>query len=92
MNMSINFWLSDAQMAPLEPYFPKSHGKPGADDWRFLSGIIFINRSGLMWRDAFTAYGSAQVKGIVAPVGPRKRRKRSTALGSAGARKGSSLG
>ncbi len=22
------FWLSDAQMAKLEPFFPKSHGKP----------------------------------------------------------------
>ncbi|CUH67397.1 Transposase [Thalassovita gelatinovora] len=26
--MSDLFWLSDAQMARLEPYFPKSHGKP----------------------------------------------------------------
>jgi len=25
--MSDLFWLSDAQMARLEPYFPKSHGK-----------------------------------------------------------------
>jgi len=24
--MSDLFWLSDAQMARLEPYFPKSHG------------------------------------------------------------------
>ncbi|MBD3822492.1 MAG: IS5/IS1182 family transposase, partial [Thiotrichales bacterium] len=26
--MSDLFWLSDAQMARLEPYFPKSHGMP----------------------------------------------------------------
>ncbi|MEO1579372.1 MAG: IS5/IS1182 family transposase, partial [Pseudomonadota bacterium] len=26
--MSDLFWLTDAQMARLEPYFPKSHGKP----------------------------------------------------------------
>ncbi|MCC1492384.1 IS5/IS1182 family transposase, partial [Cognatishimia sp. F0-27] len=25
------FWLSDAQMARLRPYFPKSHGKPRVD-------------------------------------------------------------
>ena len=26
--MSDLFWLTDAQMARLEPFFPKSHGKP----------------------------------------------------------------
>ena len=50
--MSDLYWLSDAQMARLEPYFPKSHGKPRVDDRRVLSGIIFINRNGLRWRDA----------------------------------------
>ncbi|MCL7406911.1 transposase, partial [Paradonghicola geojensis] len=39
-------------MAKLEPFFPKSHGKPRVDDKRVLSGIIFINRNGLRWRDA----------------------------------------
>ena len=28
VNMSELFWLSDAQMARLEPFFPKPHGKP----------------------------------------------------------------
>ena len=55
--MSDLFWLSDAQMARLRPYFPKSHGKPRVDDRRVLSGIIFINRNGLRWRDAPDAYG-----------------------------------
>lgn len=45
--MSEFFWLSNAQMARLAPLFPKSHGKPRADDVRVLSGIIFINRNGL---------------------------------------------
>lgn len=54
--MSDLFWLSDAQMARLEPYFPKSHGKPRVDDKRVLSGIIFINRNGLRWRDAPKEY------------------------------------
>lgn len=40
--MSDLFWLSDAQMARLEPYFPKSHGKPRVDDRRVLCGIIFV--------------------------------------------------
>jgi len=26
--MSDLYWLSDAQMAKLKPFFPKSHGKP----------------------------------------------------------------
>ena len=55
--MSDLFWLTDAQMARLEPFFPKSHGKPRVDDKRVLSGIIFINRNGLRWRDAPAAYG-----------------------------------
>jgi transposase len=41
-SMSNLFWLTDAQMARLEPFFPKSHGKPRVDDRRVLSGIIFI--------------------------------------------------
>ncbi len=55
--MSDLFWLSEAQMARLEPFFPKSHGKPRVDDRRVLSGIIFINRNGLRWRDAPKEYG-----------------------------------
>ena len=55
--MSDLYWLSDAQMAKLEPFFPKSHGKPRVDDRRVLSGIVFINRNGLRWRDAPEAYG-----------------------------------
>lgn len=55
--MSDLFWLTDAQMSRLEPFFPKSHGKPRVDDRRVLSGIIFINRNRLRWRDAPAAYG-----------------------------------
>ncbi|RJT23430.1 IS5 family transposase, partial [Chakrabartia godavariana] len=55
--MSDLYWLTDEQMARLEPYFPKSHGKPRVDDRRVLSGIIFVNRNGLRWRDAPAAYG-----------------------------------
>lgn len=44
-------------MAPLEPFFPKRHGKPWIDDRRVLSGIIFINRNRLRWCDAPEVYG-----------------------------------
>ncbi|MFT4961446.1 MAG: transposase [Paracoccaceae bacterium] len=44
-------------MARLQPFFPKSHGKPRVDDKRVLSGIIFVNRNGLRWRDASSKYG-----------------------------------
>ncbi len=56
--MSNLYWLDNAQMARLEPYFPKSHGKPRVDDRRVLNGITtFINRNGLRWRDVPREYG-----------------------------------
>jgi len=54
------FWLSDEQMARLQPYFPKSHGRARVDDRRVLSGIIFVNRNGLRWCDAPQEYGPAK--------------------------------
>jgi putative transposase len=49
--------LSDAQMRRIEPYFPLSHGIPRVDDRRIVSGIIFVIRNGLRWRDAPPSYG-----------------------------------
>lgn len=37
--MSDPFWVSEAQVDRLRPYFPKSRGKPSVDDRRVLSGI-----------------------------------------------------
>lgn len=51
------YWLTDEQMARLQPFFPKSHGRPRVDDRRVLSGIIFVNRNGLRRRDAPSEYG-----------------------------------
>lgn len=58
--MSNLYWLTNEQMEPLKPFFPKSHGKPRTDDrlrgnalpanretGRALIGIIFLNRNGL---------------------------------------------
>ena len=58
--MSDLFWLTDEQMARLRPFFPRSHGRPRVDDRRVLSGVIFINRNGLRWRDAPREYGPAK--------------------------------
>ena len=58
--MSDLYWLTDEQMARLRPHFPKSHGRPRVDDRRVLSGIIFVNRNGLRWRDAPREYGPAK--------------------------------
>ena len=55
--MSDLYWLTDEQMARLRSFFPKSRGKTRVDDRKVLSGIIFINRNGLRWRDAPAAYG-----------------------------------
>lgn len=55
--MSDLFWLSKAQMRRIEPYFPRSHGIPRVDDRRVISGIIFVIRNGLRWRDAPPDYG-----------------------------------
>jgi putative transposase len=53
-------WLSKAQMRRIEPYFPLSHGVPRVDDRRIISGIIFVIRNGLRWRDAPATYGPAK--------------------------------
>lgn len=58
--MSNLYWLTDAQMERLKPFFPKSHGKPRVDDRRVLSGIILINRNGLRWCEAPKEYGPAK--------------------------------
>ncbi len=49
--------LSEAQMHRIEPYFPLSHGVPRVDDRRVISGIVFVIRNGLRWRDAPREYG-----------------------------------
>ena len=55
--MSDLWLLSEAQMRRIEPDFPLSHGMPRVDDRRIVSGIIFVIRNGLRWRDAPADYG-----------------------------------
>lgn len=55
--MSDLLMLTPDQMRRIEPFFPRSHGVPRVDDRRVLSGILFVIRNGLRWRDAPVAYG-----------------------------------
>ncbi len=56
-SMSDLFWLSERQLAKIEPHFPLSHGVPRVDDRRVISGIVHMIRNGLRWRDAPLVYG-----------------------------------
>ncbi len=58
--MSNLFWLTEAQMARLRPFFPKSQDRQSVDNQRVLSGIFFINRNGLRWCDVPREYGPAK--------------------------------
>jgi transposase len=51
------FLLSKAQMARISPHFPLSHGVPRVDDRRVVSGIVYVIRNGLQWKDAPKSYG-----------------------------------
>lgn len=55
--MSDLFLLSPSQMLKIEPFFPKSHGIARVDDRRVVSGIIYVLRNGLQWKDAPKDYG-----------------------------------
>lgn len=55
--MSNLMLLSHAQMRRIKPYFPLSRGIPRVDDRKIISGIIFVLRNGLRWRDAPKEYG-----------------------------------
>ena len=55
--MSGLFLLSKAQMARISPHFPLAHGVPRVDDRRVVSGIVYVIRNGLQWKDAPSGYG-----------------------------------
>ena len=55
--MSELFMLSKAQLKRIKPYFPLSHGVPRVDDARVVSGIIYVIKNGLQWKDAPKEYG-----------------------------------
>lgn len=49
--------LSAAQMRRLRPHFPVSRGLQRVDDRRVISGIIYVIRYGLQWKDAPSGHG-----------------------------------
>jgi putative transposase len=51
------FLLPRAQMRRIEPFFPRSRGLPRVDDRRVVSGIVYVIRNGLQWKDAPRGYG-----------------------------------
>ena len=51
------FLLSESQMARIAPFFPLAHGVPRVDDRRVISGIVYVIKHGLRWRDAPNGYG-----------------------------------
>ena len=55
--MSDLFLLSEVQMRRITAFFPLSHGIARVDDRRAISGIVFVIRNGLRWRDAPPGYG-----------------------------------
>ena len=50
-------YLSQAQIQRIRPYFPLSHGVSRVDDKKVLSGIIYVIKNGLQWKDAPREYG-----------------------------------
>lgn len=54
------FLLSERQMARISPYFPLAHGIARVDDRRVVSGIVYVIRNGLQWKDAPAGYGPAK--------------------------------
>ncbi len=55
--MSDLYLLSRVQFNRIRPYFPLSHGIQRVDDLRVVSGIIYVIKHGLQWKDAPVGYG-----------------------------------
>jgi putative transposase len=55
--MSDLYLLSRAQFNRIRPYFPLSHGIQRVDDLRVISGIIYVIKHVLQWKDAPVGYG-----------------------------------
>ena len=51
------FYLSESQMERISPFFPRSHGAPRVDDRHVVSGILYVIKHGLQWKDAPAEYG-----------------------------------
>jgi len=59
------FLLSERQMARISPHFPLSHGVARVDDRRVVSGIVYVIRNRLQWKDAPRGYGPHKTLDLV---------------------------
>lgn len=55
--MSANYYLTEEQMKKIRQFFPKSRGVARVDDRNVISGIIYVLKYGLQWKDAPKNYG-----------------------------------
>lgn len=55
--MSELFLLSERRMARISPSFLLAQGVPRVDDRRVVSGIVYVIRNWLQWKDAPKAEG-----------------------------------
>jgi transposase len=67
------FLLSERQMARISPHFPLAHGVPRVDDRRVVSGIVYVLRNGLQWKDAPQDYGPHKTLYKLHPLEPARR-------------------
>ncbi|EKF42335.1 transposase [Nitratireductor indicus C115] len=51
------FCLSERQKAQISPFFPSSYRVPRIDNRQMVSGIIYVIRNCLHWKDSPSAYG-----------------------------------
>ena len=62
--MSDPVLLGRAQMRRIEPRFPRSRGPAWIDDLRVISGIVYVIRDGLQWKDASVGLWSAKLLSV----------------------------
>ena len=49
------FWLTEKQLALIDPFFPLARGVPRVDDRRVVSGIILVIKNGHLEERGFGA-------------------------------------
>lgn len=64
------FLLSERQMARISPHFPLPHGMPRVDTCRVVSGIVYVIRNGLQWKDAPPGCGPHKTQDALQPFHP----------------------
>ncbi|MDR3320131.1 MAG: transposase [Desulfovibrio sp.] len=59
--MSSLFYLSVEQPERIRPRFPLSHDISRVDDMKVTSGIIYVIKHGLQWKEAPHEYGPYKI-------------------------------